>query len=163
MKKMLGAVCNILEIITIACFLILAALIFFQIAGRWTGLRSIGWTDEMISCFTTWMVFLGLAYMGQRDGHIQITMLQDVLPVWIRKVMVIAVRLATIACGVAMTYSGHIWTKSTATKITSNLQIHYNIWYNAVWICSAFFTVFAVVKLIETIVAETSGKANPAR
>ena len=161
MKKILGAVCNFLEILTVVCFLVLAALIFFQISGRWLGLKNIGWTDEMISCFTTWMVFLGLAYMCERDGHIRITMLQDALPAWMKTALMIVVRLVNVACGVAMAYSGFIWTRSTATKITPTLQISYNIWYSSVWICSALFTVFALAKLIETVVAIRSKESPP--
>lgn len=160
MKKVLSAVSNFLEILTIICFLVLAALIFFQIGGRWLGIKGIGWTDEMISCFTTWMVFLGLAYMCERDGHIQITMLQDVLPAWAKSIMVIVIRVANVLCGIAMAYSGYIWTRSTATKITPSLQISYNIWYSSVWICSALFTVFAIAKLIETIVAMKAEKPS---
>lgn len=162
MKKALSALSNVLELLTIACFLILAGLIFFQIGGRWLGIKGIGWTDEMISCFTTWMVFLGLAYMCERDGHIQITMLQETFSAPIRAVLVIAVRLVTVVCGVAMLYSGHIWTQSTATKITPTLQIHYNLWYSSVWICSALFTLFALAKLFETIVSLSGKKKSTA-
>ncbi len=161
MKKVLRGVSNLLEILTIISFLVLASLIIFQIAGRWTGIKGIGWTDEMISCFTTWMVFLGLAYLCELDGHIQITMLQDVLPAWAKRTMMITVRLVNIGCGLAITYSGLSWTRSTATKITPSLQIHYNIWYNAVWICGAFFTLFALVKLFETIALLNPEKTNP--
>lgn len=163
MKKALSVASDILEILTVVCFLILASLIFFQIGGRWVGLKGIGWTDEMISCFTTWMVFLGLAYMCERDGHIQITMLQDAMPGWTKHIMVIVVRLANIVCGIAMTYSGYTWTRSTATKMTPTLQVSYNIWYSSVWICGAIFTVFAVAKLVETIVSMTAKEpASPA-
>ena len=161
MKKALNVASNFLELLTIACFLALAALIFFQIGGRWLGLKGIGWTDEMVSCFTTWMVFLGLAYMCERDGHIRITMLQDVVPAWTRNAMMIVVRLANIVCGIAMTYSGFTWTRSTATKITPTLQIPYNIWYSSVWICGVIFTVFAIAKFIETIVAMTAKEPSP--
>lgn len=161
-KKVLDAVSNVMEILTIVCFLILAGLVFFQISGRWVDLKGIGWTDEMISCFTTWMVFLGIAYMCQRDGHIQITMLQDVLPRWLKTFLVVLIRLLNVACGVAITYSGLVWTKSTATKLTSFLQISFNLWYNAVWICGGIFTLFAVAKLLETIVSLSPKKVTGA-
>ncbi len=159
MKKALNSLSRVLELLTIACFLVLAALIFFQIGGRWIGLKGIGWTDEIISCFTTWMVFLGIAYMCERDGHIQITMLQDAVPAWMKKAMRIVIRIACIACGLAMTYSGCVWTRSTATKITPTLQISYNIWYNSVWICGAVFTLFAVAKLFESIASPEAKNA----
>jgi len=85
-------------------------------------------------------------------------MLQDVVPNWIKSIMVVIVRVANVLCGAAVLYSGIIWTKSTATKLTPGLQIHYNIWYNAIWVCSILFTVFAVVKLIETVIVLFSGK-----
>lgn len=161
-KKVLGAISNIMEILTIVCFLVLAFLVFFQISGRWVDLKDIGWTDEMVSCFTTWMVFMGVAYMCERDGHIQITMLQDVLPRWMKTFLVVLIRLLNIACGVAITYSGLVWTKSTATKLTSFLQISFNIWYNAVWICGGIFTLFAVAKLLESLASLNAEKKSPA-
>jgi len=158
MKKIMKMTSSILEVLTVLCFLTLAGLVFLQIGGRWAGLHNLGWTDEIVSCFTTWMVFIGYAYMCERDEHICITMLQDVVPNWIKSIMVVIVRVANVLCGVAVLYSGIIWTKSTATKLTPGLQIHYNIWYNAIWVCSILFTVFAVVKLIETVIVLFSGK-----
>ena len=37
------------------------------------------------------------------------------------------------------------------SKVTSVLQICYNLWYTSIWICSVLFTLFAPAKLPETI------------
>lgn len=153
MKKVTKISCELLEDLAVICFIILIGLIFLQIGGRWVGLHNLGWTDEIISCFTTWMVYIGYAYMCGRDEHICITMLQDAVPNWVKNIMVLIVRVVNILCGIVILYGGIMWTKSTATKLTPNLQINYNLWYNAIWICSIIFTVLAAIKLIETILS----------
>ena len=153
MKKISKLAYDFLEVLAVLCFLILSGLVFLQIGGRWGGLNNLGWTDEIISCFTGWMVYLGYAYMCGRDEHICITMLQDAVPRWLKTILVLIVRVMNILCGAAILYGGLKWTESTATKLTPNLQINYNLWYNAIWICSIIFIIFAAIKLIETIIA----------
>ena len=158
MKKIARKFSSLLEVLTVLCFLTLAALVFLQIGGRWFRLNNLGWTDEIISCFTSWMVYIGYAYMCERDEHVCITMAQDAVPAWMGTIMRLLVRVMNVLCGIAILYGGIKWTQSTASKLTPNLQIHYNIWYSAIWICSIVFTIFAALKLIEAVTALFSAK-----
>jgi len=153
MKKILHAVSAALEVLTVICFLILGAITLLNIAGSWTGATNLGWTEEMISCFTTWMVFLGYSYLCERDQHVCVTILHDVAPPAVTKVMMLLVRIANILAGVALFYGGWIWVRSNASKITSVLQIQYRYWYCAIYVCSILFTIFALEKLVEEIVS----------
>ncbi len=150
MKKALHKLAQLIEILTIICFVILGCLTLINIGGRWAGVN-LGWTDEIISCFTTWMVFLGYSYLCEYDQHVCVTILHDYIPSGAKKVLDVVVRIINIICGIALTYSGYAWLSKNLNKVTAVLQIQYKYWYCAIAVCSAVFTLFAVAKLVEQI------------
>lgn len=152
MRKALSILSKILEVLTVLCFLILAGITFLNIGGSWVGATNLGWTEEIISCFTTWMVFLGYAYLCERDQHVCVTILHDVAPEGVKNIMLLVIRVANILAGVVLVYGGWIWVRSNATKITSVLQLQYRYWYSAIYICSILFILFALEKLAEQVV-----------
>lgn len=158
MKKVLHTVSKVLEALTIFCFLALAGITFLNLFGSWTGSTTLGWTEEIISCLTTWMVFLGYAYLCEQDKHVAVTILHDFVPAISGKIMMIVVRVANILTGIALTYGGWTWVRSNETKITSVLQIQYRYWYSAIYICSLLFTIFAIAKLVEEIIDFSQSK-----
>lgn len=151
-KKVLHICSNVLEAATIICFLALAGITFLNIGGSWAGSTTLGWTEEIISCLTTWMVFLGYAYLCERDQHVAVTILHDSVSDTVKKILWIVIRIANIAAGVALIYGGYLWVQSNYNKITSVLQFPYRYMYSAIYISSIIFTVFALEKLIEQIV-----------
>lgn len=153
MKKILHSISAVLEVLTILCFLVLGGITILNIVGSWTGATNLGWTEEIISCFTTWMVFLGYCYLCERDQHVCVTILHDEVPRAVGKAMMLVVRAANILAGSALFYGGWIWVRSNAEKITSVLQIQYRYWYCAIYVCSILFTIFALEKLVEEIVS----------
>ena len=151
MKKVFHICANILEALTILCFIVLAGITFLNIGGSWAGSTTLGWTEEIISCFTTWMVYLGYAYLCERDEHVAVTILHDSVPEGVKKIMWIIIRIANICAGVALVYGGWTWVQSNANKITSVLQFPYKYMYSAIYVSSILFTIFAAEKLVEQI------------
>jgi TRAP-type C4-dicarboxylate transport system permease small subunit len=148
-SKFLSRFSKILEYLTIITFLILVMLIIFQMSGRYLGLTRIGWTDELVSCATTWMVFLGTSYLTERGGHISVTLLSDSLHGLRKNLLNMFIQIVNIICGIGLLYSGFVWSLSTASKTTNNLQIKYNIWFIAIFVFGVLFTFFTIFKLID--------------
>ncbi|MBP7072594.1 MAG: TRAP transporter small permease [Clostridia bacterium] len=149
-SKYLNKFSKFLEYLTVITFLILVSLIIFQMSGRYLGLTGIGWTDEMVSCATTWMVFLGTSYLTERGGHISVSLLEDSLHGFKKNLLNTFIQIVNIICGIGLSYSGYVWSMSTANKLTNNLQIRYNIWFIAVCVFGVLFTFFSIFKLSDS-------------
>ena len=150
MKKALHVLAQMIEILTVICFVVLGCLTLYNVISRWLG-GSTGWTDEIISCFTTWMVFLGYSYLCEFDQHVCVTILHDYITPGIKKIFDVIIRIVNVVCGMALTYSGYAWLTKNLNKVTPVLQLQYKYWYCAIAICSALFTLFALAKLVEQI------------
>ncbi len=153
LHKMLGRLSKTLEILSAAGLIVLFALIYLQMAGRYLGLSKLGWTDELVSCTTTWMVFLGTSYLTERGGHISINLFADSQHGIRKKLLLMLIQMINIVCGTAIIYSGYIWIGQTANKVTPYLQIEYNIWYAAILVFGILSTFFSVFKLIDAAAA----------
>ena len=151
MKRVFHTISVILEVVTILCFLALAGITFLNIGGSWASSTTLGWTEEVISCLTTWMVFLGYAYLCERGQHVAVTILHDAISPGAKRVIELIISIVNILAGIALVYGGWGWVQSNATKITSVLQIQYKYWYSAIYVCSALFTLFSLEKLAEQI------------
>ena len=156
MKKAMHVLAQIIEMLTVICFVILGVLTFINLGSAWVGVNTV-WTDELISCFTTWMVFLGYSYLCEFDQHVSVTILHDYIPAGLKNVFDVIIRLVNIVCGIALTYSGYMWLTKNITKVTAVLQIEYKYWYCSIAVCSAVFTLFALAKLVEQIMLLAQG------
>lgn len=58
-----------LKAVMVASFAALFAMIAWVVATRILGLRSAGWTDELIELLFAWMVFVGAASLWRDKGH----------------------------------------------------------------------------------------------
>ena len=150
-SKFLSRFSKVLEYFTVICFIILVILIIFQMSGRYLGLTRIGWTDEMVSCTTTWMVFMGTSYLTERGGHISVTLLSDSLQGFKKNLLNTFIQIVNIICGIGLSYSGFVWSLSTANKTTNNLQIKYNIWFIAIFLFGVLFTLFSIFKFADSL------------
>ncbi len=148
-NKHLNRLSRALEILTAILFIFLIIIILIKIFGRFLGISGTGWTDEIISCFTTWMVFMGISYLTERGEHISVSLLEDSLGGIKKDFLKVIIRFINILCGFGVIFSGYFWSLSTIGKRTPYLQIYYNLWYVAVFIFGIFFTLFSIFKLID--------------
>lgn len=144
LDKMLKRLASLLERLTILSFLIIFVLVIIQMSGRFLRI-SIGWTDELISCFTTWLAMLGATYLAHSSEHVRIGLLTEKLGGLAKKLVLLAIEVLNTLCGVAFTYSGWIWVVSSMGKKTVYLQIHYNLWYISFMVFGVLFTLFSLV------------------
>jgi TRAP-type transport system small permease protein len=151
MKKISEKFSQILEALSVFCFIILFLLVVLQMLGRYLGIKNIGWTDELVSCFTTYMAFLGASYLAQRKSHVCVDLLSTSLKGIAAKTLNVVVEVINVVCGGGIAYSGLLWVKNTVGKKTPILQIQYNIWYVAIFIFGVLFTIFSLVNLFAEI------------
>ncbi len=163
LNKLLEKGSKVIEALAITSFLILFLLVLLQMLGRYLGLNGIGWTDEMISCFTTWMAALGMSYLAQRKWHVQVTILLEATKGVLNRLLRILIEGINVACGLAIAYSGRLWLANSAGKITAILQVQYVWWYSAILVFGCTFAFFSFFHLLASIVGlfQTKSAESP--
>ncbi len=83
------------------------AIAFTNVVARYVFDASFVWAAELsIFCFL-WSVFFGAAYCFKKDAHIAVTIVLDVMPSRIAKVMLLISHLITFVFLVAVAYYGY--------------------------------------------------------
>ncbi|MFN3615711.1 MAG: TRAP transporter small permease [Rubrimonas sp.] len=95
----------ILQAITLALLLALAAVVLLGVAYRYSG-ASLIWYDELASIMLAWLTFTGAALAALRNGHLNFAALQLALPRPTRMVLFIAVELIFVACFSIVAWAG---------------------------------------------------------
>ena len=72
------------EIVIVAMFALMVAVIFLQVIMRYVFSNSLSWSEELGKFLFVWITWLGIS-LGERKGeHIKITMLTDCPSGWRR-------------------------------------------------------------------------------
>ena len=78
---------RIIEEATLVFFSIMLLLAIAQILFRYVLNISVPWTEEAARWLFVWQIFLGSSLMLKEHGHLKITMVRDMLPKTVQKVV----------------------------------------------------------------------------
>ena len=106
------------EIVIVAMFAAMVAVIFLQVIMRYVFNNSLSWSEELGKFFFVWITWLGIS-LGERMGeHIKITMLVDRLPYKVAQVVnILSEIIVIIICAVTFYYG--------ASLVFSQMGTHY--------------------------------------
>ena len=86
---------------------------FVNVFARYVFDASLTWASELtIFCFL-WSVFFAAAYCFKKDAHISITVVLDIVPSRVAKVMLLISHLVTFVFLCSVTYFGYLWVLET--------------------------------------------------
>jgi len=83
------------------------AVAFTNVVARYVFDASLVWATELTIFLFLWSIFFGAAYCFKKDAHIAVTIVLDVVPSRIAKVMLIISHLVTFVFLVAVAYFGY--------------------------------------------------------
>jgi len=155
---------------SIAAFGITAgvAVAFTNVVARYIFDASLVWATELTIFLFLWSAFFGAAYCFKKDAHIAVTILLDVMPSKIAKVMLLISHIITIIFLLAVSYYGYEY-----LLLVSELdERSIDLWNMPMWIIylvipvAFFFSAYRVgekiVKIIKTphdqVVAESEAE-----
>ena len=100
------------EIVIVAMFALMVAVIFLQVIMRYVFSNSLSWSEELGKFLFVWITWLGIS-LGERKGeHIKITMLTDRLPFRVAQavnilseIVVIVICAVTFYYGISLVFS----------------------------------------------------------
>lgn len=94
------------DIVLVAMFATMVAVIFYQVIMRYIFNNSSSWSEEFGKFLFVWLSWLGISIGARRGEHIKITMLTDKLPFKAAQWVNILSEIILIAiCGVTARYS----------------------------------------------------------
>jgi C4-dicarboxylate transporter DctQ subunit len=83
------------------------AISFTNVVARYVFDASLVWAAELSIFMFLWSAFFGAAYCFKKDAHIAVTIVLDVMPSKLAKLMLIISHLVTIVFLVAVSYYGY--------------------------------------------------------
>lgn len=82
------------------------AVAFTNVVARYVFDASFTWAAELTIYLFLWSVFFGAAYCFKKDAHIAVTILVEVVPSWIAKIMMIISHTVSLVFLSAVAYYG---------------------------------------------------------
>lgn len=119
--------------------LLMAANTVANVVGRFGFGSSIQATEEINRILIILITFAGISYAARHGRHIRMTAFFDMMPVRLRKAMMILIALITAGFMFALTwYSwGYLQTTMGRGRVLPSLQIP--VWWTLVWVPAGFF------------------------
>lgn len=138
---------------SIAAFGITAgvAVAFTNVVARYVFDASLVWATELTIFLFLWSAFFGAAYCFKKDAHIAVTILLDVMPSKIAKVMLLISHTVTITFLLAVAYFGYEYLLLVIELDERSIDLwDMPMWYVYLVIPISFF--FAAYRVGEKIV-----------
>jgi len=130
------------------------AVAFTNVVARYAFDASLVWATELTIFLFLWSAFFGAAYCFKKDAHIAVTILLDVMPSKIAKIMLLTSHTITIIFLLAVAYFGYEYLLLVADIDERSIDL----WDMPMWIIylvipvSFFFAAYRVGEKIVQIV-----------
>lgn len=130
------------------------ALAFSNVVARYAFDASLTWATELTTFLFLWSAFFGAAYCFKKDAHIAVTVLLDIMPSKIAKVMLIISHIVTLIFLSAVAYFGYEYLELVIELEETSIDLEIPMWIPYLVIpLSFFFGAFRVAeKLYEIII-----------
>lgn len=137
------------------------AVAFTNVIARYAFDASLVWATELTIFLFLWSVFFGAAYCFKQDAHIAVTVVLDVMPSRVAKVMLLLSHLVTFVFLLAVSYYGVLYITEVVIPLDERSIDLWNMpmWYVYTVIpISFFFGAFRVGEKIHAILSTSHDK-----
>lgn len=125
----LGKLAKALEAVMVIALIVMVLVMFMQVVLRYVFATGFAWTEELSRFMMIYMIFIGAAVLASHDGHISVTILDDLFKGVPKKILkLIQYVLTLVYCGV-MGQLGLSTLAIVSRQKTPNLQITMDIVY----------------------------------
>ncbi len=128
----------------------MAAVITLQIFMR-IFFKPLLWSEEASRIMMVWLVFLGAAFLYNmpRNGHIKVDLLDQIIPVGIRKYLNVLIKLIVVAILVVTAVAGFRLAAESHHILSTALNFPYSFIYGALPISAVIMLWFTFVQFLE--------------
>jgi TRAP-type C4-dicarboxylate transport system permease small subunit len=150
------AVAAALKAVSVASLCALFATVAFVVVTRVFGLRSAGWTDELIELSFGWLIFPCAASLWRTRSHFTVDLLeQTVRSPGARRVLAIAVETLCLVFLVVFVYESAVFVAASASERSPVFQYSRAFWYVAMPIAGAIMAAYSVARLVAALRGRT--------
>lgn len=138
---------------------ILAVILVAAVFWRYALNNAIPWSEELSKYLMVWLTFLGAPIALRHGSHINIDLLQQLMPPRGQQLFHLMIHLVVVATMVLVLWQGITFTQLGARQVASSLRLSMIYMYAAVPIGAALVTLVAIEHSLKSLV----GIIDPAR
>lgn len=142
------------RLVFLAIAVLLAAMVLdvtIQVVFRYVIQNPPTWTEEAARFLCIWMVFLAAGLAFGRGSHIVVDALHLILPVGMRRLLLILINLACLAFLMVLVWQGVEMVWMTSNTTSTALQLNMGIVYAALPVGSAVGVLYVVQRLVDLV------------
>ncbi|UNT96190.1 TRAP transporter small permease [Allobaculum mucilyticum] len=148
-KKLLNL---ILGILAGGSFLIMVALVVYQVITRYVFNNPSSWSEELVSYMFAWTSLFGACLVTGNRGHMNIPLLVEKVKPSARKALNIFSEVIILLFSVIiLIWGGYKVSELAMGQMTSSLGCPVGVFYFALPVAGILMTIYAVINIIELI------------
>lgn len=144
--KLLDIIDRLIQKIVAASFIIMTALYFIQIVARYVFNTGISWSEELVVYLMVWLTYLGATILAKDDGHISMTILQDLFPSSKKYLSLVKYLVLIIYCGFVGWFSRNALAVAHM-QVSTAMQIPMNIIYLVIPVSMILMILHLIIRI----------------
>jgi len=142
------------RLVFLAIALLLAAMVLdvtIQVVFRYVIQNPPTWTEEAARFLCIWMVFLAAGLAFGRGSHIVVDALHLVLPLPLKRLLLVLINLASLAFLLVLVWQGVEMVQLTSNTTSTAMQLNMGVVYAALPTGSAIAALYVVQRLVDLV------------
>lgn len=148
LNRVLGKVAKALETVMIASLIVMVVVMFMQVVLRYVFATGFAWTEELSRFLMIYMIFIGSAVLASQDGHISVTILDDLLKGIPRKILKLVQYILCLVYSALVAKIGYATLAIVGKQKTPNMQITMDWIYAVIPVSMALMFIYLLVKSV---------------
>jgi len=160
-KNRIGFIYNHLEeIILVAMFAVMVAVIFIQVIMRYVFNNSLSWSEELGRFMFEWLTWIGMSIGAKKGQHIKITMLVDKFPFRLAQAAnILSEIIVIVICGLTMIYGVEL-ARMFAGALFTSMKISLAWGYASVVVGCGLMIMRSIISAVRSIKALKDGELH---
>ncbi len=147
LNKILTKSAKALESVMIIALIVMVLVMFMQVVLRYVFATGFAWTEELSRFLMVYMIFIGGAVLAAQDGHISVTILDEVLKGVPRKILKLVQYLLCLLYSGIMAKIGYSTLAIVGRQKSPNMQITMDWIYAIVPVSMALVVFYLLMKI----------------
>ena len=146
------AIAAALRGISVASLCALFATVTFVVVTRVFGLRSAGWTDELIELSFGWLIFPCAASLWRTRSHFTVDLLEQMItsPA-VRRALAITVEVLCLVFLVVFVYESAVFVEASASERSPVFGYSRAYWYVVMPIAGTIMVAYSLARLVAAV------------
>ncbi len=150
-KKIFNKIEKVIEYLSMATLLLLVCIVFMQVFLRYVFHTTPRWSEETAVILMIWLGFITTAIGVKKGMHLSISVIVDLLPKSMKKVMYCFDEVAVMVFGIILTIFGGQLALQTMDSTLPATQLPSGVLYAILPVSGALIVCYSVIRLFDVI------------